>query len=199
MFTPELEAALHDAYTNMQAINDHQPIIRASRQATAVIQQASMLRRKDWASTSRWNEAADFTGLMCELAMQRYCGISAESAMADFKAGLQGDAGYDLIAGGLKIDVKGTCGSALRYKFSKTNRNTAKADCYGFVYVEAAGFETRAYLLGWCHRTELKPYLRDDGVRNFVRAETLRRAGKLKSVAQLLQPPLFTTYQTISQ
>jgi hypothetical protein len=184
---PAGERAFQLAYESTGILeSDFKPIIRFSKDAADIIRQVSECRKKEYRTTTRWNEAADYTGLLGELAVQRYLGISPETALADFTKGLhQGDRGHDVVANGLKLDVKSTKGDALKFKFSKTNRYTALADGYIFVYVEHSGLEVWCHLLGYSHRAEVKPYQRDDGQRLFVRVETLRRAGVLNPVSQL--------------
>lgn len=168
--------------------SEYKPIIRFPRDAAEIVRQVSELRKKDWKTTTRWNSEADFTGLLGEIAAQRYLGITAEQALGDFIKGLNGDSGHDVEINGLKLDCKATKGDALKFKFSKTNRYTTLADGFILTFVETVGAEVHVHLLGWCRRAEVKPYLRDDGQRFFVRAETLRREGVLKPVNQLKQP-----------
>jgi hypothetical protein len=168
--------------------SEYKPIIRFPREAAEIVRQVSELRKKDWKTTTRWNSEADYTGLLGELAAQRYLGISTDQALEDYIKGLNGDAGHDVVANGLKLDAKATKGDALKFKFNKNNRYTALADGFIFTYVETSGAEIWIHLLGWCHRADVKPYLRDDGQRYFVRVETLRREGVLKPVSQLKQP-----------
>lgn len=59
------------------------------------IQSIAKLRMRDWASTRRFDPAADTTGISGELATEKYLGFSAEEALALFEDGLKGDAGYD--------------------------------------------------------------------------------------------------------
>jgi len=196
------ERAFQLAYDSTSIFeSDYRPIVRFTKDAAEIIRQVSECRKKEYHSTSRWNEAADYTGLMGELAVQRYLGVSPENAMADFLNGLhQGDKGHDVEAIGLKLDCKATKGDALKFKFSKTNKYTTLADGYIFVYVEHSGLEVWCHLLGFSHRAEVKPYQRDDGQRLYVRVETLRRAGVLNPVSLLKTSQIVTTQQpTINQ
>lgn len=168
--------------------SEYKPIVRFPREAVAIIQQTSELRKKDWKTTTRWNSEADRTGLLGELAAQRYLEIPPETAMAEFLKGLQGDGGHDVEAKGLKLDVKSTKGQALKFKFNKTNRFSTLADGFIFTYVEEAGAEIWVHLLGYSTRADVKPFQRDDGQRLFVRLETLRREGVLKPVSLLKEP-----------
>jgi len=181
------EKAFKQAYESSTVFeSDYRPIVRFTREAAEIIQEVSELRNREYQSTSRWNSAADATGLMGELAVQRYLGVSPENAMAGFLSGLhQGDKGHDVEALGLKLDVKSTKGDALKFKFSRTNRFAHLADGFIFAHIEHSGPEVWCYLLGMSHRAEVKPYQRDDGMRLFVRVETLRRAGVLKPVSSL--------------
>jgi hypothetical protein len=176
--------------------SEYKPIVRFPREAAEVIRQISELRKKEWRTTTRWNSAADYTGLLGELAAQRYLGISADQALENFLKGLSGDGGHDIETSGLKLDVKSTKGDALKFKFSKTNRYTHLADGYLFTFVEQAGPEIWMHLYGYSHRAAIKPFLRDDGQRLFVRVETLRREGVLKPVS-LLKPAQNST-QTLT-
>jgi hypothetical protein len=198
-FTCDAQNLFLASYPNLSFPEGGRPFIRAPRQAAQGFQALSELRRKDWQSTTRWNEAADFTGLLGEVAVQRYLGIDAINAMNDFKAGLLGDYGHDILARGLKLDIKSTQGSALKYKFSKSNPNANRCDGFIFCYVEHGGLESRVSILGWAHRADIKPYLRDDGVRFFVRAETLRRQGLLKPAYLLKETTPDNTSNTIQQ
>jgi hypothetical protein len=179
------EQAFLRAYQSLIIFEGERPTVRFCREAVKVFSQVAELRRKNWNTSSHWNGTAETTGLMGELAVQFYLGISAEMAMAEFKAGLMGDQGHDVEALGLKLDVKSTKGDALRYKFSRTNPHSHRADGFIFTYVEDAGFEMRVRLLGWSHRADVRPHLRDDGQRFFVRMETLRREGALRLVGHL--------------
>lgn len=198
--TPEGERAFKLAYESTGILeSDYKPIIRFSKDAAEIVRHVSECRKKDYHTTTRWNEAADYTGLLGELAVQRYLSISPETALADFTKGLhQGDRGHDVVANGLKLDVKSTKGDALKFKFSKTNRYSTLADGFIFVYVEQSGLEVWCHLLGYSHRAEVKPYQRDDGQRMFVRVETLRRAGVLNPVSQLKESNPVTTPLTIN-
>jgi len=182
------------SYNSIIVVNAHSPFIKVPKDAALTIRTLSELRKKDWRSTNRWNSEGDYIGWLGELAMQRYCDIPASQALAEFETGLRGDSGYDLISNGLKIDCKATKGSAKKYKFSKTNKNTIKADAYAFVYIEDGAFESRAYLLGWSHRADIQPFKRFDGQKDFVRAETLKRAGVLNPVSMLREQH----HQTVS-
>ncbi|WP_373531761.1 hypothetical protein [Vampirovibrio sp.] len=179
------EEAFLRAYQSLIIFEGERPTVRFSRDAAEIFRQLAELRRKNWSTSTHWNQTAEQVGLAGELAVQFYLGISAETAMAEFKAGLMGDQGHDVEALGLKLDVKSTRGSALKFKFSRTNSHASRADGFIFTYVENEGFEMRVQLLGWSHRAKVKPHLRDDGQRFFVRMETLRREGALHLVRQL--------------
>ncbi len=185
--TPAGERLLQLAYESTGIFeSDYKPLVRFSSDAADIIRQVSECRKKEYKSTTRWNMEADFTGLLGELAVQRYLGITPETALADFTNGLhQGDRGHDVEANGLKLDCKATKGDALKFKFSKTNRYSNLADGFIFVHVEQSGPEVWCHLLGYSHRAEVKPFQRDDGQRLFVRVESLQRAGVLKPVSLL--------------
>lgn len=185
--TKEGEHAFKRAYESSGIFeNEYKPIVRFPHEAVETIRQVSELRKREWRTTSRWNFYADQTGLLGEIATQKYMGMEPDAAINAFLQGLTGgDHGHDLVANGLKLDVKSTKGTALKVKFSKTNRYSHLADGYIFAYVESAGMEFWIHLHGWAHRADVKPFLRDDGQRFFVRVETLRREGLLKPVRQL--------------
>jgi hypothetical protein len=179
------ETAFIQAYQEAINFEAVQPTIRFSAEASDIYREIARLRMKDWRSTSRWNEAADVTGLLGELAIQRYFNIPVVTAMAEFTTGLVGDRGYDLLWGAERIDVKSTRGQSLKFKFNKQNRNRDKATAYAFVSVQEVGLEVWCKLLGFSYRHEIKPFVRDDGQSFLVRAETLRREGVLYSVQNL--------------
>jgi|GEM_PF-2100234 len=184
--TEEGKQAFEMGYESLGTVDTYQPVIRFPRQAADDFCEIARLRMKSWGSTSRWCAKADETGLIAEIACQRYFDIPADQAMASFQNGLEkGDRGHDIEIAGRKIDVKGTRGDALRFKFSTRNRFAHLADAYLFTYVQPSGMETRAFLLGWAYRAEIRPYMHDDGVKLVVRVETLRRQGLLKPVSLL--------------
>lgn len=199
--TTEGEQAFEVAYLSSCILeSDFKPVIRFPKRAADIIRKIAELRKKEWRSTSRWNQAADETGLLGELAAQRYLGISPEEALTDFLQGLHGDHGHDVEVDALKLDVKASRGSALRFKFSKTNRYANLADGFLFAHVEELGSEVWVNLLGWSYRVDTKPYMRDDGQRLFVRAETLRREGVLRPVSilkKLKDPDVINPLHTI--
>lgn len=181
----QVKQAITTSYETATIFEAHSPIIRFNEKASEVIRQASLLRKKDWQTTQRWNYAADQSGLTGEIAVPRYLGIPAQQIVEDFVNGLQGDRGYDLKWCDELIDVKSTIGRGLKFKFSKTNRHRDKATIYVFVRVEEVGLETWATILGWSRRQEITPYLKDDGRSYFVRSEALRRRGLLYPINQL--------------
>jgi hypothetical protein len=193
--TEEGKQTFEMSYNSLETVAANRPMIRFPRQAADDFSEISKLRMKSWGSTNRWCHAADETGLIAEIACQRYFDIAADQAMASFLQALEkGDRGHDIEIAGIKIDVKGTRGDALRFKMSKQNRFAHLADAYLFTYVQPSGMETRAFLLGWAYRAEIKPFLRDDGVKLVVRVETLRRQQILKPVSMLRE----ANFQTIS-
>jgi hypothetical protein len=198
--TQEGRTAFLRAYQSISTFEGTQPISRFPQESVAIIREIAKLRMKEWRSTSRWNAAADEIGTIGELAVQHYLGISSEVSLDDFLTGLQGDRGWDVHVSEMNLDVKSTQGQALKFKFSKTNRSSHLADGFIFVYIESAGTEVWAHMLGEARRHEIKPFLRDDGQKLFVRAETLRRQGVLKPVSLLKPSETVTTpLSTVNQ
>jgi hypothetical protein len=162
----------------------------------------SELRRRNWGSSSHWTSDVEWIGLAGELAVWKFFGYSAEEALTFFLEGLKGtDDGADLRLAGMGFDVKTTRSNPVKTKISKTNKNRNEADAFIFAHLEESGIDNWIRLLGWSHRADVKPYLRDGGKCWFVRPESLRRAGLLKPLATIIQssetviPPLSTVNQ----
>ena len=175
------------AFLSIVTFEANQPTMRFCRDAYGIFREVAKLRMKSYSSTRRWDESADVTGLISEMAVMKYLGFSADQALADFLAGLHGDRGFDAEVSGLKIDVKGTRGPG-RWRFSKTNRHRDKATSYAFCKVEETGAEVWVTITGFAHRHEIKPWVREDSRSYYVRYETLQREGLLKPVSLLKQP-----------
>lgn len=188
--TPSGEAAFLHAYCTTLVFPGEQAIVRFKTESTRDLREIAQLRMKSWKTTTRWNQLADVTGLLGELAVQRFLGIPGEQALEDFVNGLNGDKGYDLISQGERVDVKSTMGQALKFKFSKFNRERDKATAYSFVKTEEEGGESFCYLLGWAKRQDIQPWIREDERSRFVRYQTLKREGILRPITQLKQQAL---------
>jgi len=188
--TPEGTEAFTLGYSRATTFNGEQPIIRFDAHASLAFRAIAQLRMKEWKSSTRWNSLADVTGLLGELAVQRFLNYPVEQALDDFLSGLNGDRGYDLLWDGELIDVKATRGQALKFKFSKSNRHRDQSTAYAFVKVEEVGSENWCTLLGWSVRNEIQPWIREDDRSRFVRYQTLKREGLLRAVTPLKQQQL---------
>lgn len=179
--------AFKRAYDSLQAFNGAIPKVRFDVDALRVVKAMAALRRKDWRSTDAWNRAADETGLLGELAVQKFFKTPAADVLAGFEAGLAGDAGHDLIVNSLALDVKATRGRALRYKFSRSNANRDTADAIAFMYVEETGFQVWAWLMGWTLWRDIAPRLREERFYRLARLQLFRRARIIRPMIALKQ------------
>jgi hypothetical protein len=95
--TPEGQEFFQEAFNNLIIQEGIHSLVRFGPDEYQGFSEIAELRRRNWGSTSRWNEKADITGLLGELSVFKYLGFTAQEAMASFIDGLTGDCGYDVI------------------------------------------------------------------------------------------------------
>lgn len=72
------------------------PLVHIPLDAVAAFEDIASLRTKRWASSKRVNPKADAVGLLAELAVFRWLGMTGAEALENFLAGLRGDNGVDI-------------------------------------------------------------------------------------------------------
>jgi hypothetical protein len=177
-------------------VADPVPTVRFPSVSAVSASKLAAFRRKDWSTSTSWNPLAEECGIYAEAALQKFLGMPMQEAAQAFLTGLQGDSGYDHIWQGKKIDQKGTMGQACRFKFSKSNKFRAVAEIFSFAWVEAVGQEYWVHLLGWAYRSDIRPFVRDDGRCFVVNFATLQREGLIKPIHQFQTP--HDTAQTVT-
>jgi hypothetical protein len=164
------------------------PVVRFPYAAVQACRKLANYRRKDYSTSSHWNPMSEESGIYGEGALQKYLETSLVDAANAFHLGLQGDCGYDYIWQGKKVDQKATMGQARRFKFSKMNKNRNIAEIFSFAWVESVGSECWVHLLGFAHRADIRPFVRDDGRCLVVNFATLQREGVIHPVHFFKQP-----------